>query len=97
MKQAVEFNLMGGKQKVVGLAVYISDIISLTSRVAKGAVVTNNWYWDLNDQTRAFSARFAKRSTARSRRISRPAPTQPSPISSPPPTRSGPRPTAARS
>ncbi|SEP28549.1 amino acid/amide ABC transporter substrate-binding protein, HAAT family (TC 3.A.1.4.-) [Methylobacterium sp. ap11] len=61
MKQAVEFNLMGGKQKVVGLAVYISDIIFLTSRVAKGAVVTNNWYWDLNDQTRAFSARFAKR------------------------------------
>ncbi|MGE7416050.1 ABC transporter substrate-binding protein [Methylobacterium tarhaniae] len=61
MKQAVEFNLMGGKQKVVGLAVYISDIISLTSRIAKGAVVTNNWYWDLNDQTRAFSARFAKR------------------------------------
>ncbi|MGA0594025.1 ABC transporter substrate-binding protein [Enterovirga sp. CN4-39] len=61
MKQAVEFNLTGGEQKVVGLAVYISDIVSLTSKVAKGAVVTNNWYWDLNDETREFTARFSKR------------------------------------
>jgi len=61
MKQSAEFNLIGGKQRVVGLAVYISDIIALSPDTVRGAVISSNWYWDLNDDTRAFAARFAKR------------------------------------
>jgi len=61
MKQADEFKLSGGSQRVVGLAVYTSDILSLPPGAARGAIVTDNWYWNLNDATRAFSARFAQR------------------------------------
>ncbi len=61
MKQATEFGLAQGGQKVLGLAVYISDILSIGPAASKGAIVTSNWYWDLNDQTRDFADRFGKR------------------------------------
>ncbi|MGU3492986.1 ABC transporter substrate-binding protein [Xanthobacteraceae bacterium A53D] len=60
MKQATEFGLTQGGQKVLGHAVYISDVLSI-GPAATGAIVTDNWYWDLNDQTRDFAARFGKR------------------------------------
>ncbi|WP_342640027.1 ABC transporter substrate-binding protein [Rhodoligotrophos ferricapiens] len=61
VKQAADFGMTQGDQKVVGLAVYISDIVSIGTNVANGAIVTNNWYWNLNDQTRDFANRFAER------------------------------------
>lgn len=61
MKQAGEFGLTRRGQQVVGLAVYVPDIVSLGLETTQGATAVSNWYWDLNDQTRAFSRRFAER------------------------------------
>jgi branched-chain amino acid transport system substrate-binding protein len=61
LKQAKEFGMLDGDKSVLGLAVYISDIVSLGTDVAKGAVVTNNWYWNKDEATRDFAKRFGER------------------------------------
>jgi branched-chain amino acid transport system substrate-binding protein len=61
IKQAAEFGLVEGGQKMAGLLVFISDIHSLGLATAQGLTITTAFYWDLNDKTRAFGARFAKR------------------------------------
>jgi branched-chain amino acid transport system substrate-binding protein len=61
MKQAGEFGLTRRGQQVVPLAVYVPDIVALGLEPTQGATIASNWYWDLNDQTRAFSRRFAER------------------------------------
>lgn len=61
MKQAGEFGLTRRGQQVVPLAVYVPDIVALGLEATQGAVIASNWYWDLNEQTRAFSRRFAER------------------------------------
>jgi branched-chain amino acid transport system substrate-binding protein len=61
MKQAAEFGLVRRGQRVVGLAVYVSEIVSLGLDATQGAIVVGNWYWDLNDGTRSFGRRFAER------------------------------------
>lgn len=61
MKQASEFGLVRRGQKVLGLAVYISDIVSLGLETTQGAVIVSNWYWDLNDGARSFGRRFAEK------------------------------------
>jgi branched-chain amino acid transport system substrate-binding protein len=61
VKQAGEFGLARRGQRVVGLAVYVPDIVSLGLEATQGAIVTSGWYWDLNDATRAFARRFAER------------------------------------
>lgn len=61
MKQASEFGLMRRGLRVVGLAVYISDIVSLGLEATQGAVVVGNFYWDLTEGTRSFGRRFAER------------------------------------
>ena len=61
MKQAAEFGLARRGQRVVGLAVYISDIVSLGLEATQGATVVGNWYWDLNEGTRSFARRFGER------------------------------------
>ncbi|MBX6374409.1 MAG: ABC transporter substrate-binding protein [Acetobacteraceae bacterium] len=65
MKQAGEFGLTRRGQRVLGLAVYVSDIVSLGLEPTQGAIVTGNWYWDLNDGTRDFARRFAARHNGR--------------------------------
>lgn len=65
MKQASEFGLVRRGQRVVGLAVYVSDIVSLGLEATQGAIVVGNWYWDLNDGTRSFGQRFAERMNGR--------------------------------
>ncbi|WP_268921300.1 ABC transporter substrate-binding protein [Siccirubricoccus phaeus] len=65
MKQASEFGLVRRGQRVVGLAVYISDIVSLGLETTQGAIVVGNFYWDLTDGTRGFARRFAERSGGR--------------------------------
>lgn len=65
IKQASEFGLAEGGQKLVALLAFISDIHSVGLDVAHGLTLTEAFYWDLNDGTRAFSKRFAARNSGR--------------------------------
>ena len=57
IKQAGEFGIIEGGQALAGLLVFSSDVHSLGTKVAQGLVLTEPFYWDLNDATRAFSDR----------------------------------------
>jgi len=59
IKQAAEFGITKGGQKLAGLLVFITDIHSLGLPTAQGLTFTETFYWDMNDQTRAFSKRFS--------------------------------------
>ena len=59
IKQASEFGITQGGQALAGLLVFSSDIKSLGLKAAQGLVLTEGFYWDLTDQTRDFSKRFA--------------------------------------
>ena len=48
-------------QKLVGLVIFINDIHALGLKSSNGLLLTTAFYWDLNDKTRAFAERFAKR------------------------------------
>ncbi len=61
IKQAGEFGIVDGGQNLAGLLVFITDVHSLGLDAAQGLLLTTGWYWDLNDETRAFAARFEKR------------------------------------
>lgn len=58
IKQANEFGIVQGGQKLAGLVVYLSDVHSLGVQVAQGLTLTASFYWDLDDETRAWSKRF---------------------------------------
>jgi branched-chain amino acid transport system substrate-binding protein len=60
LKQGAEFGIAKGGQQFAGLLVFLTDVHSLGLDVAQGLLLTESFYWDLNDQTRAFSKRFAK-------------------------------------
>jgi branched-chain amino acid transport system substrate-binding protein len=60
VKQAAEFGLTK-KQTLLGLFTQIVDVQAIGLPAAQGMLVTEAFYWDLNDATRAFSARFAQR------------------------------------
>jgi len=60
LKAAHEFGLTK-TMKPVGLVVFIPNIHSLGLDVAQGLTITTAWYWDLNDETRAFSKRYQER------------------------------------
>ena len=59
IKQAAEFGIVKGGQKLAGLLVFISDVHGLGLNTAQGLNISQTFYWDLNDQTRAWSKRFA--------------------------------------
>lgn len=61
IKQAAEFGLMKGGQKASPLLVFISDIDSIGLEIAQGLLLSEGFYWDLNDETRAFTKRFMDR------------------------------------
>jgi branched-chain amino acid transport system substrate-binding protein len=61
IKQAAEFGIVKGGQNLAGLLVFLTDIHALGLPTAQGLIVTNTFYWDMNDQTRAFAKRFAER------------------------------------
>lgn len=62
VKSAGEFGLAnGGKQRLAGLLVWLSDVHALGLEAAQGLVLTNAFYWDRDDATRAFAKRFAAR------------------------------------
>ncbi len=60
IKQAAEFGIVQGGQKLAGLLVFLTDVHSLGLKTANGLVLTSPFYWDLNDSTRAWSDRFMK-------------------------------------
>jgi branched-chain amino acid transport system substrate-binding protein len=59
IKQAAEFGIVKGGQNLAGMLVFITDVHGLGLNTAQGLVFTETFYWDLNDQTRAWSRRFA--------------------------------------
>ena len=61
IKQASEFGIVAGGQKLAGLLLFITDVNSLGLKVAQGLNLSSTFYWDMNDQTRAFSKRFSER------------------------------------
>jgi branched-chain amino acid transport system substrate-binding protein len=61
IKQAAEFGIMKGGQKISPLLAFITDIDGVGLETAQGLLLTEAFYWDLNDQTRAFSKRFMDR------------------------------------
>src|SRR5579884_1182512 len=58
IKQAAEFGIVAGGQKLAGLLVFISDVHSLGLKTAQGLQLTESFYWDQDDQTRAWSKKF---------------------------------------
>lgn len=60
VKQAASFGIGRGKQKLASMLAFINDIHAIGLQVAQGLVLTTSFYWDLNDATRAWSARFFK-------------------------------------
>ncbi|MGY3608384.1 MULTISPECIES: ABC transporter substrate-binding protein [unclassified Bradyrhizobium] len=65
IKQASEFGIIEGGQKLAGMLLFISDIHSLGLKTAQGLQLTTAFYWDLNDKTRSFGERFAARNNGR--------------------------------
>src|SRR5580692_9773177 len=61
IKQASEFGIVTGDQKLAALLLFINDVHALGLKTAQGLTFTESFYWDMNDQTRAWSKRFADR------------------------------------
>ncbi|WP_407174766.1 ABC transporter substrate-binding protein [Bradyrhizobium sp. STM 3562] len=64
VKQAHEFNIVESGQTLVTPVTFITDVHSLGLAVAQGLTFVTGYYWDLNDQTRAFAEKFYKRRNA---------------------------------
>jgi len=60
IKQGAEFGIVKGGQKFAGLLVFASDVNALGLQTAQGLVLTETWYWDLNDANRAWTKRWHK-------------------------------------
>ena len=58
IKQAAEFGIVKGGQSLAGLLVFATDINALGLQTAQGLVLTETFYWDLNDDTRAWTKRW---------------------------------------
>ncbi len=65
IKQAAEFGLVQGGQKLAGLLVFISDVDALGLQAAQGLNLTTAFYWDHDEGTRDFGRRFAARDRGR--------------------------------
>ncbi|HYL90088.1 MAG TPA: ABC transporter substrate-binding protein [Burkholderiales bacterium] len=59
IKQASEFGITKGGQQLAGLLVFLTDVHGLGLEKAQGLVLTETFYWDMNDGTRAWAKRFA--------------------------------------
>jgi branched-chain amino acid transport system substrate-binding protein len=59
IKQAAEFGIVSGGQNLAGLLVFITDVHALGLQTAQGLIMTEAFYWDRNDASRAFAKRFA--------------------------------------
>src|SRR6201992_4067349 len=61
IKQASEFGIVSGGQKLAGLLMTLSEVNGLGLQAAQGLVLTESFYWDRDDKSRAFAARFMQR------------------------------------
>ncbi|WP_298967826.1 ABC transporter substrate-binding protein [uncultured Methylobacterium sp.] len=61
VKQANEFGLKSGGQSLVAFLVFINDVHAMGLKDAQGLLLTESFYWNMNDETRAFAKRFAAR------------------------------------
>jgi branched-chain amino acid transport system substrate-binding protein len=58
IKQAAEFGIVKGGQSLAGLLVFVNDVTALGLPTAQGLVATETWYWDMNDNNRAWTKRW---------------------------------------
>ena len=61
IKQAAEFGIVQGGQRLAGLLVFLTDIHSLGLKTTQGLQFTDSFYWDKNDETRAWTRRFVEK------------------------------------
>lgn len=61
VKQAGEFGMKGGDQKLVAFLIFINDVHGMGLSAAQGLLLTESFYWDMDDETRAFAKRFSAR------------------------------------
>ena len=61
IKQASEFGIVKGGQNLAGLLVFLTDVHGLGLQTAQGLILTETFYWDMNDQTREWTKRFVPR------------------------------------
>jgi len=59
IKQAAEFGIIKGGQKLAPLLMFVTDVHALGLKTAQGLNFTESFYWDMNDQTRAWSKKFS--------------------------------------
>ncbi|MEP9375670.1 ABC transporter substrate-binding protein [Aquabacter sp. CN5-332] len=59
IKQAAEYGIVSGGQKLAGLLVFLSDVHSLGLKTAQGLTMTEAWYWDMTDANRAYAKDFS--------------------------------------
>jgi branched-chain amino acid transport system substrate-binding protein len=59
IKQASEFGIVRGGQKLAALLAFITDVHALGLQASQGLIMTEAWYWDLNDANREFAKKFA--------------------------------------
>lgn len=60
VKQAAEFGITGSKQTIIPLLMFISDVHSLGAKAAQGMLLTEGFYWNRDEKTRAFANRFIR-------------------------------------
>jgi branched-chain amino acid transport system substrate-binding protein len=58
IKQAAEFGIVKNGQSLAGLVIFASDVAALGLRTAQGLMLTETWYWDMNDTNRAWTRRW---------------------------------------
>ena len=61
IKQAHEFGITQAGQQLASLLLFLTDVNALGLEVAQGLVLTTGFYWDMDDETRAWSERFNER------------------------------------
>jgi branched-chain amino acid transport system substrate-binding protein len=61
IKQAAEFGIVRGGQKLAGLLIFINDVNTLGLEAAQGMLLTNAFYWDRNDESRAWAQHYFQR------------------------------------
>jgi branched-chain amino acid transport system substrate-binding protein len=61
IKQAAEFGIVRGGQRLAALLIFLTDIKALGLQTAQGLTFTEAWYWDMNDANREFANKFAAR------------------------------------
>ena len=61
IKQAAEFGIVAGGQRLAALAVTLAEVHGLGLQAAQGLALTESYYWDLNDRMREFGERYYKR------------------------------------